>query len=274
MKTFYLHIGNFKTGSTSLQSFFYQNRGFLKKNNIETIYEKNYFKKTIHNQKLYKLFDEKKIEKIKKYFSKVNKKSHILISSEFFSCFSYNLKKIQFLKEIILKLGYRPKVIFYYRSDKSYLYSLYVQQLTQRKNISTDNIFQFKSKVAEFHYYFNKKNKYYFMSQNYNLNNKKIVKNWKKIFKNNFTFFKFKKNEEYKIFDDFLRALKIKKSNDLKFPSKKNISRKIKFWNLKRIFYLYYLNFMQSKIFSNDELDLEIKKNKKPSEFSFRGFFN
>ena len=263
MKSLYLHIGNFKTGSTSLQSFFYLNRKLLKKNNIETIYEKNYFKNTIHNQKLYKLFDEKKFEKIKKYFSKINRKSHILISSEFFSCFSYDLKKIQYLKEIILKLGYKPKVIFYYRSDKSYLYSLYVQQLTQRKSISIDNVFQFKSKVAKHHYYFNKKNKYYFMSQNYNLNNKRIVTNWRKIFKNNFTFFKFKKDEEYQIFDDFLKTLKIKKDDNLKFPNKKNISRKIKFWNFKRIFYLYYLNFMQSKIFSDDELDLEIKKIKK-----------
>ncbi len=167
------------------------------------------------------------------------------------------------MKEIILKLGYKPKVIFYYRSDKSYLYSLYVQQLTQRKSISIDNVFQFKSKVAKHHYYFNKKNKYYFMSQNYNLNNKRIVTNWRKIFKNNFTFFKFKKDEEYQIFDDFLKTLKIKKDDNLKFPNKKNISRKIKFWNFKRIFYLYYLNFMQSKIFSDDELDLEIKKIKK-----------
>ena len=219
MKYLYLHIGNFKTGSTSLQSFFYLNRRLLKKNNIETIYEKNYFKNTIHNQKLYKLFDEKKFEKIKKYFSKINRKSHILISSEFFSCFSYDLKKIQFLKEIILKLGYKPKVIFYYRSDKSY-----------------------------------------FMSQNYNLNNKRIVTNWKKIFKKNFIFFKFKKNEEYQIFDDFLKTLKIKKNDDFKFPNKKNISRKIKFWNFKRIFYFYYLNFMQSKIFKNDELDIERKR--------------
>ena len=98
------------------------------------------------------------------------------------------------------------------------------------------------------------------MSQNYNLNNKRIVINWKKIFKKNFIFFKFKKNEEYQIFYDFLKTLKIKKNDDFKFPNKKNISRKIKFWNFKRIFYFYYLNFMQSKIFKNDELDIERKR--------------
>ena len=37
MKSLYLHIGNFKTGSTSLQSFFYLNRKLLKKNNIDLI---------------------------------------------------------------------------------------------------------------------------------------------------------------------------------------------------------------------------------------------
>ena len=73
MKSLYLHIGNFKTGSTSLQSFFYLNRRLLKKNNIETIYEKNYFKKTIHNQKLYKLFDEKKLKKLKSIFQRLIK---------------------------------------------------------------------------------------------------------------------------------------------------------------------------------------------------------
>tara|TARA_Y100000591_G_C21758379_1_gene658717 strand:- start:125 stop:937 length:813 start_codon:yes stop_codon:yes gene_type:complete len=259
MKTLFLHIGNFKTGSTTLQSFFYLNRNLLKKNNIETIYERNYFKNTIHNQKLYKLFNEKKFKKIKKYFSKISKKSHILISSEFFSCFSYDLKKIKYIKEVILKLGYKPKIIFYYRSDKSYLYSLYVQQLTQRKSISIDNIFEFKNKVTKYHYYFNKKNKYYYMSQNYNLNNKRIVKNWRSIFKNNFVFFKFKKKPEYQIFKDFFEVLKIKEEENFKYPSKKNVSRKIKFWNFRRIFYLYYLNLMQSIIFRNDELDLEKK---------------
>lgn len=263
MKNFYLHIGNFKTGSTSLQSFFYLNKKFLKKNKIETIYEKNYFKNTIHNQKLYKLFNEKRFNKIKRYFSKIDKKSNVLVSSEFFSCFSYDPKKIQYIKSTILKLGYKPKVIFYYRSDNSYLYSLYIQQLTQRKSISIDTIFEFKEKVAKYHYYFNKKNKYYFMSQNYNLNNKKIVRNWKNIFKKNFIFYKFEKNEEYRIFDDFLKFIKVKKNLYIKFPNKKNISRKIKFWNLKRIFYLFYLNFMQSKIFKDDELDLQIKKVKK-----------
>ena len=90
MKTLFLHIGNFKTGSTTLQSLFYLNRNLLKKNNIETIYERNYFKNTIHNQKLYKLFNEKKFKKIKKYFSKISKKSHILINqSEDCSSISY-----------------------------------------------------------------------------------------------------------------------------------------------------------------------------------------
>ena len=66
------------------------------------------------------------------------------------------------MKEIILN-SYKPKVIFYYRSDKSYLYSLYVQQLTQRKSISIDNISSLNLKLLNIIILI--KNKYYFMSQ-------------------------------------------------------------------------------------------------------------
>ena len=107
------------------------------------------------------------------------------------------------------------------------------------------------------------------MSQNYNLNNKRIVKNWRSIFKNNFVFFKFKKKPEYQIFKDFFEVLKIKEAENFKYPSKKNVSRKIKFWNFRRIFYLYYLNIMQSIIFRNDELDLEKKTPEKSGVLKF-----
>ena len=74
------------------------------------------------------------------------------------------------------------------------------------------------------------------MSQNYNLNNKRIVINWKKIFKKNFIFFKFKKNEEYQIFYDFLKTIKIKKNDDFKFPNKKIFLEKLNFGILKEYF--------------------------------------
>ncbi len=257
MRRCFIHIGNFKTGSTSLQSFLYLNRTALKRIKFELINERNYFKNTIHNQYLYKYFEKKNFKKIKNYFSKVKTKTDLIISSEFFSCFSYDTEKIQYLKKTISKLGFRPIIIFYYRSDKSYLYSLYAQQMTQRKKIDLDNVFEFKNKIEKHHYYVNKKNKYYFMSQKYNLNNKKIIKNCIKVFKKDFFYIYFNKDNNEKLFLDFLKILGIKNVFDFEFPTKKNITRRIKFWNFKRIFYYMYLNYYQDKIFKKDELKIE-----------------
>ena len=70
MKKCFLHIGNFKTGSTSLQSFLFLNKEELKRKNLKVIKEKNFFKNTIHNQKLFKYFDKQDFKKIKDYFPK------------------------------------------------------------------------------------------------------------------------------------------------------------------------------------------------------------
>lgn len=258
MKKCYIHIGNFKTGSTSLQSFLFLNNQLFFKNKLQTIYEKNYFSNTINNQKLYKFFDLKKFKKIKLYFSKVKKNNNLILSSEYFSCFSYNLEKISYLKNIIEKLGYRPIVLFFYRSDLSYFYSLYSQKLTLRKNIAVDSVFEFINKIKKFGYYFNKKNNFYFLSQNYYINNKIIVKNWKKIFKKDFFYFKFEKKKSNKIFYDFLKILKTKKSINFKIPNNENIAKKIKLWNFKRVFYKLYLTCMQLKIFGRNGLKVNI----------------
>ena len=260
MKKCYLHIGNFKTGTTSLQAFFYLNKKIFKNFNFQFIEEKNFFKETVHNQNLFKLFDKKEFKKIRKYFLIKKAKSNLILSSEFFSCFSYNLEKIEYLKKTILKLGYKPIIIFYYRSDYSYLYSLYVQQLTQKKNIEIESVFEFCRKVKKFHYYRNKKNRLYFMSQNYNLNNLRIITNWRKIFKKDFFVLKFDKKNNDKIFYDFLKIIKINSLSKFSLPLKKNVSRKLKPWNLKRIFYFYFLGYMQKKIFKKNELNVEIKK--------------
>ena len=234
MKKCFLHIGNFKTGSTSLQSFLFLNKEELKRKNLKVIKEKNFFKNTIHNQKLFKYFDKQDFKKIKDYFPKKKDKSKSMNNNWNKGCF----------------------IIFYFRSDDSYLYSLYAQQLTQRHNIKIDSVFEFKKKIEKFGYYFNKKNKNYYMSQNYYLDNKKIIYNWKKIFKKDFIYIKFDKKSENKIFTDFSDVVKLNKQ-ELQFPNKKNVSRSIKIWNLKRIFYFLYLNFFQKKIFSSDQLDLQ-----------------
>ena len=88
MKKCFLHIGNFKTGSTSLQSFLFLNKEKLKGENFRVIKENNFFKNTIHNQKLFKYFDTKDFKKIKNYFPEKKDKANLILSSEFFSCLS------------------------------------------------------------------------------------------------------------------------------------------------------------------------------------------
>ena len=58
-KNIYIHIGNFKTGSTSLQRFLFLNRNKLKDYNYQTIYKKkNFFRGTINNMKFFQHFDK------------------------------------------------------------------------------------------------------------------------------------------------------------------------------------------------------------------------
>ena len=77
-KNIYIHIGNFKTGSTSLQRFLYLNRNKLKTHNFQMIYEKNFFRGTINNLRLFQYFDKFQEQKIIKYLKLNNKKNKII----------------------------------------------------------------------------------------------------------------------------------------------------------------------------------------------------
>ncbi len=256
MKKLYLHIGNFKTGSTSLQTFIFQNRKIFEKNKISTIYEKNFFRSTINNMQLFKHFNEMKQNQALKYLKKNKKMKNLIISSEYFSCISNSYEKLRFLKKTIKKAGYKPVVIFYYRKDAFYLFSFYAQQLTQRKRIYIENVFEFVSKLKRYGYYFNKKNKYYFLSQNYYFNNRKIYKNWQKVFKQDFYSITFNKDRGNQLFYDFIKVIGLDKNNKFKMPAMQNVTRRTKPWNIIRIFYLVYLFFAQKIIFKNDDLVL------------------
>ena len=154
------------------------------------------------------------------------------------------------------ELGFKPIIIFYFRFDNSYLYSFYSELLTHRKTIKIDNVFDFIKKIKNNGYYTNIKNKKYYLSQKYFFNNRMIKKNWKKVFKNNFYCLRFEKNKDENIFFKFLKIVGIKKISDFKIPSQSNKTRKIKIWNLKKIFYFLYLIQKQKSLFKEKDLDI------------------
>jgi len=248
MKKVFIHIGNFKTGSTSLQNFIYLNRNLLKKCNIEVLLEK-INKVTTNNISLFRYINNRNSAKIIKYFSKVKKNKNLLITSEYFSSLSYDLNKLIFLKKTMKKLGFNPLIIFYYRDDSYYLYSFYSELLKHRKLFKVDNVFKFIKKIRDNGYYFidTKKDS---LSHKYYFDNIKIKRNWKKIFGKNFYIVKFSKNKKEKIFKDFLKFLNLKNEINFKIPIEFNKTRKLKFWNLKRLFYLIYLKLEQKKLFN------------------------
>ena len=247
-KNIYIHIGNFKTGSTSLQRFLYLNRNNFKTHNFQMIYEKNFFRGTINNMRLFQYFDKFQEQKIIKYLKLNNKKKqNYILTSEYFSCFADNFDKINFLHKTFLKLRFNPIIIFYSRNDMNYLYSFYIELLKHKKIIEIDNIFNFVKKIKNYGHYKNIKNNYYYLSQKYFVDERIIVKNFKKIFKKNFFIIEYE-NSNDQIFKNFLKIIKYQNSNDLIFPKRLNKSRKIKFWNLKRIFYFLFLSFAQKYI--------------------------
>jgi len=243
-KKIFIHIGNFKTGSTTLQKFLFLNKKLLKKNNIGTIYDKNiFFKKNINNMLLFKYLDNLNENKIFHYL-KQNKEKHLIISSEYFSCISLDIKKIKLLKKMIIKLGYEPNIIFFSRNGPTIFYSFYREVLKQNKSLKIkDNIFDYLQKIKKYGYYFYNKNDNYYLSHNFYFKNNLIYKNWKKIFKKDLILIKFKKKYKSKFLHDFINILELK-NVDLKIPEIQNKTT-IKFWQFKRIFnymliYFYY----------------------------------
>ena len=148
MKNIYIHIGNFKTASTSIQTFIFLNKNLFNKNKIQVLLEKN-FKTTTNNMVLFKYINNMNKTKIKNYFSKASKTQDLLITCEYFSTFSNDPNKLIFFKNIMKEIGFKPIIIFYYRCDNSYLYSFYSELLTHRKIIKVDNVFSFIKKIRK-----------------------------------------------------------------------------------------------------------------------------
>ena len=247
MKKCYLHIGNFKTGSTSFQKFLFQNRKKFEDKKFEVIYDKSiYFKKTINNLRIFKLFSDKKFNILKKILTK---RKDLILSSEYFSSLSFEVEKIKLLQNFFKKLNYKLIIIYFYRDDNEFLYSLYSEILKHRKRIKIENIFDYLKFVKE---------KGYFQIVNTDkvlggilmpVNNKIVIKNWKKVLGKNFNYFKFDKlNKNNKSILQFLKLIKLNKKDFDVRNINLNKSRSIKFWHIKRKFYYNFLKSESKKI--------------------------
>lgn len=201
------HIGTFKTGSTSLQTFLANNREELLKAGIfypECLYEEGRPEYT--NGNAYPLNDPEMdsdnykhgIENLKKYFSEYDK---ILISSEDFWSSNTKQERLRELKE----LGVIVKIIVYLRRQDDYLDSL-CNQLIKTGLLSFE---KGQSHIYELGLYTD----YY----------KELTDIKNVIGKENIFVRVFEKEQLYNenIFDDFLHVLNIDKTEAFVKPEKR-----------------------------------------------------
>jgi len=140
----YIHIGSFKTGTTSLQSFFYSNKHTLLKNH--QIYypsapgKKNHIalpiyacEENIEDLYIQKSLDtQKKIDSFRKDFKKklikeispqVKKGNHILLSNEHLSSRIRSTADVKRFLDLFESLEVQFKVIIYLRRQDKLIYS-------------------------------------------------------------------------------------------------------------------------------------------------------
>lgn len=146
MKPFaYIHIGLEKTGTTSLQEFFFLNKQNLAKDNIHLMsspgarnhtdlaayaYDKTLgdliVQKNIQTTEAKEAFREEFLERFTREIQTVKKtKAHLLVSSEHLSSRVFSKNEIRKLIGLFTKEGYQPKIIVYLRRQDQYLLSTY-----------------------------------------------------------------------------------------------------------------------------------------------------
>ena len=140
----YIHIGLEKTGTTTLQEFFYLNRETLQKDNIyypsspgarnHTDLAAYAFDKTLGDLIIQKNIQTDELKQafrtaFKKSFDSeitaLNKKQNLLVSCEHLSSRVFSKDEIRKLLSLFTELGYLPKVIVYLRRQDQYLLSTY-----------------------------------------------------------------------------------------------------------------------------------------------------
>lgn len=207
MKTVYLHIGTFKTGTTALQRILFSNRkklleeGYLYPN--EGIPNKWNPGQIVlswsftHSDDFYvlpeKTYDLRDIRE--RIIAAINEHSaeNIIISSEYFSLFDVN--QVAQVKEMFN--DFKVVVIIYLRNQSSFFLSLYSEQVKKG----------YSKSIKEFHQEFEYRGNYY-----------QILENWGNVFGDENVIIKIYPESRSKdwLVDDFLQTLKMPlKSNQL-----------------------------------------------------------
>lgn len=173
MKTIFVHIGNEKTGTTTLQSFLTKNEKNL--NRFDFTYLQNskapYFYRNAHFPIAASLFEEcptflpkKKYQKEEKIFLKLkndilNSKKNIILSCEHFSSRLESFEVVKKFSEHLKIDGYNIKIIYYIRNQADLAVSSYFTSI-------------FSGSVKKFNEYLmdvNTKNRYFNFLETLNL---------------------------------------------------------------------------------------------------------
>ena len=158
MKQIYLHIGLHKTGSTAIQFFIKKNRQIFLNNKIYIPEHACEFKSLAnHCNIVFENLNNYKFEnnQLNALCSEIKEWNKVIISSETFE-FLLN-KKNEFNKIIntFKKLNFKIKVILYFRNDKNFLSSRYVELIKSKKfnqTMKVPNFFIFFIKAFLFGY--------------------------------------------------------------------------------------------------------------------------
>lgn len=143
-KTIYLHIGNFKTGTSSIQKFLDEKRNFLSKNNIfipegELSYQHSLPISLLIKYSTFRAAWPIVSKDLYYYWNLLSKQikntkyDNIIISSEFFcdlvhpQAYSSRHATSEFLKDFFS--NYNVKIIFYIREISSYMKSFYKEMI-------------------------------------------------------------------------------------------------------------------------------------------------
>tara|TARA_Y100000816_G_scaffold95542_1_gene66339 strand:+ start:12532 stop:13446 length:915 start_codon:yes stop_codon:yes gene_type:complete len=289
-KKIFVHIGNHKTATTSVQYFLFKNRKYLLSKNL--VYAVgggiDYNNNNVSWEAINHFYFKKNRQNIKDLLSviKINKDKNILISSENLENLKYNSKFKNFIKQI--KKSHKIEIVWTIREQFAYLMSLLTTLMNKGAFVSNFDHLVNQIKKGKFYFppyifWFNYDSQYKRICKIYNVQKKdikliiyskntNIFKEFLKVLKFNF---KIKKNEitANKSHELFRNKLNIKNftKNFLRIKNKKfnkNLT------NSKNVFFI--INKKRKLIYSQDDFfkikeDL-IKYFKKPNLDLFKKF--